>query len=300
MLETLDENTIKSKIYTLRNVQVMLDRDLAELYQVKAIRLREQVKRNPSRFPDDFMFQLTPEEVESMVSQNAIPSKKHLGGSLPYAFTEQGVASLSSVLTSQTAIDINITIMRAFVSMRKFMLENAAVFQRLSRLEQWQTITNKKLDQIFSAIENETVTPKQGIFFEGQIFDAYVLVSDLIKQAKQQITLIDNYIDESVLMILAKRNAQVKAEIFTKTLSPSLMLDIKKHNQQYPAIQAYEFTQAHDRFLIIDQEVYHLGASLKDLGKKWFAFSKMHIQSIAMLEKLEKLEVTRVQGENNG
>ncbi|MBE0494512.1 MAG: ORF6N domain-containing protein, partial [Thiomicrospira sp.] len=283
MLETLDENIIKSKIYTLRNVQVMLDRDLAELYQVKAIRLREQVKRNPSRFPDDFMFQLTPEEVESMVSQNAIPSKKHLGGSLPYAFTEQGVASLSSVLTSQTAIDINITIMRAFVSMRKFMLENAAVFQRLSNLEQWQSLTDKKLDQIFNAIENKTVTPKQGIFFEGQIFDAYVLVSDLIKQAKEQIILIDNYIDESVLLILAKRNKNVKAEMFTKTLSPSFLLDIKKHNQQYPVIQAYEFTQAHDRFLIIDQQVYHLGASLKDLGKKWFAFSKMHIQTIAML-----------------
>lgn len=297
ILETLDENTIKSKIYTLRNVQVMLDRDLAELYQVKAIRLREQVKRNPSRFPEDFMFQLTPDEVECMVSQNAIPSKKHLGGSLPYAFTEQGVASLSSVLTSQTAVDINITIMRAFVSMRKFMLENAGVFQRLSNLEQWQTLTDKKLDQIFNAIENKTVVPKQGIFFEGQIFDAYVLVSDLIKQAKDRIILIDNYIDESVLMILAKRNAQVKAEIFTKTLSPSLVLDIKKHNQQYPAIQAYEFTQAHDRFLIIDQEVYHLGASLKDLGKKWFAFSKMHIQTIAMLEKLV---AARVQGENNG
>lgn len=297
MLETLDENTIKSKIYTLRNVQVMLDRDLAELYQVKAIRLREQVKRNPSRFPEDFMFQLTPDEVESMVSQNAIPSKKHLGGSLPYAFTEQGVASLSSVLTSQTAVDINITIMRAFVSMRKFMLENAGVFQRLSNLEQWQTLTDKKLDQIFNAIENKTIAPKQGIFFEGQIFDAYVLVSDLIKQAKDRIILIDNYIDESVLLIMAKRNKNVKAEIFTKTLSPSFLLDMKKHNQQYSAIQAYEFTQAHDRFLIIDQEVYHLGASLKDLGKKWFAFSKMHIQTIGMLEKLE---AARVQGQNHG
>lgn len=297
MLETLDENTIKSKIYTLRNVQVMLDRDLAELYQVKAIRLREQVKRNPSRFPEDFMFQLTPDEVESMVSQNAIPSKKHLGGSLPYAFTEQGVASLSSVLTSQTAVDINITIMRAFVSMRKFMLENAGVFQRLSNLEQWQTLTDKKLDQIFNAIENKTIAPKQGIFFEGQIFDAYVLVSDLIKQAKDRIILIDNYIDESVLLIMAKRNKNVKAEIFTKTLSPGFLLDMKKHNQQYLAIQAYEFTQAHDRFLIIDQEVYHLGASLKDLGKKWFAFSKMHIQTIAMLEKLA---AARVQGKNHG
>jgi hypothetical protein len=248
MLETLDENTIKSKIHTLRNVQVMLDRDLAELYEVKAIRLREQVKRNVSRFPEDFMFQLMPEEVDFMVSQNAIPSKKHLGGSLPYAFTEQGVASLSSVLTSQTAIDISIGIMRAFVNMRKFMLENAAIFQRLSRLEQSQTITDQKLVQIFDAIESKTLEPKQGIFFEGQIFDAYVLVSDLIKQAQQKIILIDNYIDESVLMILAKRNANIKAEIFTKTLSPSLKLDINKHNQQYPALQAYEFKHAHDRF----------------------------------------------------
>lgn len=302
MLETLDENAIKSKIYTLRNVQVMLDRDLAELYGVETKRLNEQVKRNIARFPESFRFQLTKDEFENWKSQIATSNSDKMGlRRAPYAFTEQGVAMLSAVLNSTTAIEVSIKIIEAFVEMKRFINANQSLLERMVSLEfahhHLETKTHQNFEKIFAAIEANQLPKQQGIFFEGQIFDAYVLVSDLIKQAKDRIILIDNYIDESVLMILVKRNAQVKAEIFTKTLSPSLMLDIKKHNQQYLAIQAYEFTQAHDRFLIIDKEIYHLGASLKDLGKKWFAFSKMHIQTITMLEKPE---AARVQGKNHG
>ncbi|MBD3727712.1 MAG: ORF6N domain-containing protein [Moraxella osloensis] len=302
LLETLDENTIKSKIYTLRNVQVMLDRDLAELYGVETKRLNEQVKRNIARFPESFRFQLTKDEFENWKSQIATSNSDKMGlRRAPYAFTEQGVAMLSAVLNSTTAIEVSIKIIEAFVEMKRFINANQSLLERMVSLEfahhHLESKTNQNFEKIFAAIEANQLPKQQGIFFEGQIFDAYVLVSDLIKQAKDRINLIDNYIDESVLLILAKRNKNVKAEIFTKTLSPNFLLDIKKHNQQYPAIQAYEFTQAHDRFLIIDQEVYHLGASLKDLGRKWFAFSKMHIQTIAMLEKLE---AARMQGGNNG
>lgn len=181
-----NDQEIQNKIYYIRNLQVMLDRDLAELYGVKPIRLREQVKRNIDRFPEDFMFQLTEKEVNFMVSQNAIPSKKHLGGSLPYVFTEQGVASISSVLTNKIAIEINIKIMRAFVQMRKFLLENGGIFQRLDLVEKRQIsneINNeKKFEKIFQAIEAKEIKPKQGIFFDGQIFDAYVFISNLIQQ----------------------------------------------------------------------------------------------------------------------
>ena len=200
---------------------------------------------------------------------------------------------LSAVLNSTTAI-VSIKIIEAFVEMKRFINANQSLLERMVSLEfahhHLETKANQNFEKIFAAIEANQLPKQQGIFFEGQIFDAYVLVSDLIKQAKDRIILIDNYIDESVLLIMAKRNKNVKAEIITKTLSPGFLLDMKKHNQQYSVIQAYGFTQAHDRFLIIDQEVYLLGASLKDLCKKWFAFSKMHIQTIAMLEKLEAQE----------
>lgn len=287
-----DDHTIQNKIYTLRGLQVMLDRDLAELYGVKPIRLREQVKRNIDRFPEDFMFQLTNDEIDILVSQNAIPSKSHLGGSLPYVFTEQGVASISGVLTNKIAIEINIKIMRAFVRMRKFISQNAILFQRLDRLESVQMEhkieSDKKFEQLFNAIESKTIQPEKGIFYEGQIFDAYVFVSDLIKRAKSSIILIDNYVDESVLVLLSKRAYTSKATIYTKTISSQLSLDLKKHNAQYPAIEIKEFSGAHDRFLILDEEeIYHIGASLKDLGKKWFAFSRFEKGSVEMLGRLK-------------
>ena len=291
-ISIIDEHNIQNKIYTLRGLQVMLDRDLAELYDVKPIRLREQVKRNIDRFPEDFMFQLTYDEIDFMVSQNAIPSKSHLGGSLPYVFTEQGVASISGVLTNKIAIEINIKIMRAFVHMRRFISQNALLFQRLDRLESVQMEhrieSDKKFEQLFRAIESKTTQPEKGIFYEGQIFDAYVFISDLIKSAKRSIVLIDNYVDESVLLLLSKRADGCSATIYTKSITSQLALDLKKYNTQYAPIEIKEFSASHDRFVILDdEEIYHIGASLKDLGKKWFAFSKFEKGSIEMLGKLQ-------------
>lgn len=284
---TVREENIKTKIYTFRGMQVMLDKDLAEIYGVKAIRLREQVKRNYKRFPSDFRFQLTISEVELLVSQNAIASKKSLGGYLPYVFTEHGVANLSSVLTNDKAIEVNIHIMRAFVSMRKFLSSNAQIFSRLEIVEKKHIQYDKNFEEIFDAIQSKDIKPEKGIFFEGQIFDAYTFVSGLIRNANSSITLIDNYIDDSVLTLLSKRKKGVQVRIFTKGISPQLSLDVKKFNEQYPPIEMKELKQFHDRFLILDQkEMYHFGASLKDLGKKCFAFSKFQTETMSMLEKL--------------
>ncbi len=292
-LVVYDSSTIQRKIYTIRNVQVMLDRDLAELYQVKAIRLREQVKRNSKRFPPDFMFQLTNDEVDFMVSQNAIPSKKHLGGYLPYVFTEQGVANLASVLNSDRAIEVNIQIMRAFVVMRKFIINNAQLFQRIDNVERRQLEheikTDKKFNEVFDALQSKELDPKQGIFYDGQIFDAYKFVSGLIRKAEKSILLIDNYIDETVLSLFTKRKHNVAVTIFTKEISKPLSLDITKFNSQYQPVEVKIFKNSHDRFIIIDnKDVYHFGASLKDLGKKWFAFSKFDKSAIELLQKLDE------------
>ena len=293
--ELIKNEEIQNRIYTIRDVQVMLDKDLAIFYGVKPIRLREQVKRNIKRFPSDFMFQLTEEEVDLMVSQNAIPSKQHLGGSLPFVFTEQGVATISAVLTSERAIEVNIQIMRAFVAMRRFIASNAKVFQRLDAVEKRQiehkAETDQKFEQIFNAIEKRIIKPKQGIFFDGQIFDAYQFVSDLIRTARNTILIIDNYIDDTVLIHLIKRNKGVKVTILTKTISKQMTLDVKKYNEQYPTIEIKEFKNSHDRFMIIDNTtVYHFGASLKDLGKKWFAFSKMDFGAVEMLARLKEMQ----------
>ena len=283
----LSEPEIRNKIYTLRGLEVILDRDLAELYKVKAIRIREQVKRNLKRFPADFMFRLTEKEVNLLVSQNAIPSKKHLGGYLPYAFTEQGVANLSSILTSNIAIEINIQIMRAFVSMRKVITSNGQIIQRLELVEHKQIDYDSKFEQVFKAIEDKEIKPEKGIFFDGQVFDAYKFVSDLIRSAKISIILIDNYIDDSVLTLFTKRKTQVSLTIYTKEITKQLSLDVTKYNSQYPNTTIKEFNYSHDRFLIIDnKEVYHIGASLKDLGKKWFAFSKFDEEMLKILDKL--------------
>ena len=282
---------IEKRIYTMRGVQVMLDRDLATLYEVETRALKQAVKRNPARFPSDFMFELSENEIEALVSQSVIPSKKQLGGAKPLAFTEQGVSSLSAVLTSARAIEINIEIMRAFVKMRRFLAHNANIFQRLDQVEKRQLVsalrTDERFEQLFSALEDRSIKPKQGIFYDGQVFDAYNFVCDLVRSAKQRIILIDNYVDESVLTLLSKRKKQVSARILTKSISKQLKLDIEKFNQQYPAIEVQTFQLAHDRFLIIDDDIYHVGASLKDLGKKWFAFSRMEMSAITMLAKVK-------------
>ncbi len=278
---------IEHLIYTIRGVQVMFDRDLAMLYGVETKVLNQAVKRNITRFPNDFMFQLTSEECSrSQIVTLNIKRGQNIKY-LPYAFTENGIAMLSSVLRSPTAIEANIRIMRAFTSMRHFLASNAQIFQRLSTIEYHQIETDKRIDEVFKRIDAQT-PPQQGIFFDGQVFDAYRFVSDLIKKAKQSIVLIDNYVDDSVLSLLDKRESNVSAKIYTQNISPQLQLDINKHNGQYPVIEVNQFNKAHDRFLLIDDEVYHIGASIKDLGKKWFAFTLM--RDITAKELIKKIK----------
>ena len=275
---------IESLIKVIRGQQVMLDRDLATLYGVEVKRLNEQVKRNIKRFPKDFMFQLTKEEC--LRSQFATLNEgrgQHLKY-MPYVFTENGVAMLSSVLRSDTAIEVNIRIMRAFTSMRHFLQNNAEVFQRLSTLEYHQLEmqqhfqeSDKRIEEVFRRLDEGNAKPKQGVFYNGQIYDAYNFVSDLIKSARKRIILIDNYVDETVLTLLDKREDGVSAFIYTQQINRQFQLDIDRHNAQYPPINVETFRLSHDRFLCIDDDVYHIGASIKDLGKKWFGFSRMEI-----------------------
>lgn len=264
------QNSIENKIMTIRNVQVILDEDIAREYGVTTGRLNEQVKRNIERFPHDFMFQLTREEFLILKSHFATSS---WGGrrKLPFAFTELGVSMLSSVLTSKRAIEANIMIMRAFAAMRRFLVANSQVFQRLDRIEYKLLESDQKIEDLYSKLEQKKLDPQQGAFYDGQIYDAYEFICNLLKKANTRIVLIDNYIDDSVLTMLDKRTKGVNATLFTQQISNQFKLDLEKHNQQYPPIDVMLFKKAHDRFLIIDDEVYLVGASLKDLGKKWFA-----------------------------
>lgn len=283
----IDEQIIQNKIHTIRGFQVMIDRDLAELYGVETRRLNEQVKRNIDRFPSDFMFQLSHEEFENWKSQNAISNSDKMGlRRAPYAFSEQGVSMLSAVLKTQTAIDLSVKIIRTFVSMRKFISQNAGIFQRLENVEQKLLKHDENFNKIFDAIESKDIKPKQGIFYDGQIFDAYAFVSELIKSAQNSIVLFDNYIDESIFILLSK-NQNVDITIYTKTISKQLKLDGEKYNSQYKPIELKEFNLSHDRFLLIDDTIYHIGASLKDLGKKWFGFSTMDKESFEMMNRVK-------------
>lgn len=279
---------IKNMIYTVRGRQVMLDSVLASLYQVETKNLNKAVKRNAERFPDTFCFQLNAEESESLRFQIGTSNTSRGGRRyMPYVFTEQGVAMLSAVLRSETAIKVSIEIMNAFVEMRRFLISNASLFQRLDNIEIKQHQNDQKFEEIFKALENDKLPAEKGIFYEGQIFDAYILVSDIVRSAQSSIILIDNYVDDSVLTLLGKRNTNVSAKIYTKTISSQLRLDLLRYNSQYPSIDIEILSDAHDRFLIIDQrELYHIGASLKDLGKKWFAFSRMDIEAGRMLQIL--------------
>lgn len=287
---------IESKIYTIRGLHVMLDEDLAVLYGVDTKVFNQAVKRNTERFPEKFRFKLNDVEYENLRSQFVTLSSDKGWGThrkyLPYVFTEQGVSMLSAVLRSQTAIEVSIKIIDTFVNMRKFISQNASFFQRLDNLEikqiQYKLEVDDKFNKLFKAIESKDIKPKQHIFYDGQIFDAYIFVSDIIKLAKESIVLIDNYVDESVLVLFTKRNANVNMKIYTNTISKQLQLDLNMHNSQYPKIEIEKFDLSHDRFLIIDKkDIYHFGASLKDLGKKWFAVSKMDIDSLNIMEKLK-------------
>ena len=230
------------------------------------------------------MFQLTKDEcLRSQIATLNEGCGQHLKY-MPYVFTENGVAMLSSVLRSDTAIEVNIRIMRAFTSMRHFLQNNAEVFQRLSTMEYHQLEmqqhlqeSDKRIEEVFRRLDEGNAKPKQGVFYDGQIYDAYTFVSDLIKSAKKRIILIDNYVDETVLTLLDKRKNSVSAIIYTQQISRQFQLDIDRHNAQYAPIDIETFRLSHDRFLCIDDDVYHIGASIKDLGKKWFGFSKMNI-----------------------
>lgn len=278
---------ITNRIFTIRGEQVMLDRDLAEMYQVQVKRLNEQVRRNINRFPESFRFQLSNEEKDELVANcDRFETLKHSSVN-PHAFTEQGVAMLSAVLHSDIAVQISIQIMNAFVQMRKLIGQEAVQQLRLSNIEDKLVEHSQKFDQLFKALEHEEL-PKKGIFYNGQVFDAYTFLADLIRKADKSLILIDNYIDDSVFTLFTKRKKNVDFTCYTKTINKSLRLDLKKHNEQYTPIQLKQLNESHDRFLIIDEkELYHIGASIKDLGKKWFAFSKMDITAFSLLKQLK-------------
>ncbi len=283
---TVSEQSIQNRIYNIRGKQVMLDRDLAELYQVETKVLNQAVKRNIKRFPDTFRFQLLEDEKNELVTKcDRYKTLKH-STVLPYVFTEQGVSMLSAVLKSDRAIEVSIKIIEAFVTMRRMIASNLPMFERFERIEQRLSLHDQNFEKIFKAIEDKSIKPTQGIFFDGQVFDAYVFVNELIKSAKKSIVLIDNYINETTLTLFAKV-PEIEVTIYTHTISRQLKLDYQKYKTQYTNITLQTFKKSHDRFLIIDgTEVYHIGASLKDLGKKWFAFSKMDRESMRVLERV--------------
>ena len=286
-----DDGNIQALIKTIRGVQVILDRDVARLYGVVTGALNRQVKRNEERFPEDFMFRLSTEEWDNLKCQIGISS---WGGDrqLPYVFTENGIAMLSSVLRSPTAIEVNIRIMRAFSAMRRFLLANAQMFQRIETVEKRQIATDAKVDSILQRLD-AAEPPLQGVFYNGQLWDARALVLKLIQSAKRSLILIDNWANTEVLDLFKKKRKGVRLTIFTSEhfkkgvpkhlISPS---DIKTFNAQYPKLAVRYNETFHDRFLIIDnKELYLIGASLKDLGSKCFAFTKLDPADIRRIKK---------------
>ena len=292
----LAASKIANKIVVIRDVQVLLDRDLAEIYGVEIKALNQAVKRNPERFPDQFMFQLSSDEYrnvkKSLWSQfvtieNVEDQRGRHTKYLPYAFTEQGVAMLSAVLRSERAIKVSIEIMNAFVQMRHYLRHNMGLVGRLNAFETKvetkiveHDLKFKKIDENFSKIFNELDSnpkkTKEGVFFRGQIFDAYAFFQDIIKTAKKEIILIDGYVDLSVLERLSVKQKNVRVKIYTHPKAELRQIDVDQFNLQYPSASMDYTQKMHDRFLIIDnKDLYHIGASLKDLGKQCFAFEKM-------------------------
>ena len=282
---------IQNKIYTIRGLQVMVDRDLAELYGVQTKVFNQAVKRNIARFPNDFMFQLSKDEFENWKSQIVTSKSDKMGlRKSPFVFTEQGISMLSAILKSTIAVDMSLRIIRAFVNMRKLIANNSSLFQQIQNVQQrlisYEIKTDEKIDTILNAIEDKEIKPKQGIFYNGQVFDAYNFIADLIRSSKESIILIDNYIDDTTLTLFSK-NQDIDVSIYTQSISKQLKLDLEKYNAQYKNITIKAFKDSHDRFMIIDnKEVYHIGASLKDLGKKWFGFSRFDVGAFGLLDRL--------------
>ena len=310
--DNISNEEIKNLIYTIRGKQVMLDSDVAMLYHYPTKRINEAVNRNKQRFPENFCFQLTEEEYKSLrfknFTLNEINSKdinednslrsqiatldesagrgKHRKY-LPYVFTEQGIAMLSGLLKNDIAIQVSINIMNAFVEMRKFLAVNGQLFERLTNVEYKLLEHDKKFDKVFDQLQNEE-NIKQKIFFEGQIYDAYSLIIDIFKKANKKILIIDNYIDDSVLKMLTKKNKNIEVVILTSDKSNIQKIDIQKFNKEYPILKVAKTNKFHDRFIVIDnKEMYHLGASIKDLGKKCFGINR--IEDIAIIKKVINL-----------
>ena len=310
--DNISNEEINNLIYTIRGKQVMLDSDVAMLYHYPTKRINEAVNRNKQRFPENFCFQLTDEEYKSLrfknFTFNEINSKdinednslrsqiatldesagrgKHRKY-LPYVFTEQGIAMLSGLLKNDIAIQVSINIMNAFVEMRKFLAVNGQLFERLTNVEYKLLEHDKKFDKVFDQLQNEE-NIKQKIFFEGQIYDAYSLIIDIFKKANKKILIIDNYIDDSVLKMLTKKNKNIEVVILTSDKSKIQKIDIQKFNKEYPILKVAKTNKFHDRFIVIDnKEMYHLGASIKDLGKKCFGINR--IEDIAIIKKVINL-----------
>lgn len=284
-----NDNEIQNRILTIKNQQVMIDRDLAEFYGVETKVLNQAVKRNIERFPSNFMFQLSDDEKNELVTNcDRFKTLKH-SSSLPYAFTEQGVAMLSAVLKSDAAVRTSIMIMNAFVSMRHFLQSNERIFVELDSIKKHllesdlhQKESDKRIDELFTMMDKYKIEEKQGIFFQGQIFDAYAKFESFIQSAKKEIVLIDGYVDLTVLERLSKKQKGVNVQLYTDSKTKITNLDVQKFNAQYPALTLDFTSKMHDRFLIIDNKVlYHIGASLKDLGKKCFAFEILDSSLIA-------------------
>lgn len=292
----LSNEEIKNLIYTIRGKQVMLDSDVAMLYHYETKKINQTVKRNINRFPERFCFKLTEEELETMWSQIVTTSKSEVNKYrskkyLPYVFTEQGIAMLSGLLKNEIAVQVSIKIMDAFVEMRKYINLNKYLFEKVitieSKMDKKFTEYDKKFDEVFDQLQHEE-NIKQKVFFEGQIYDAYSLIIDIIKKAYKKILIIDNYTDDSILKMLTKKNKNVEVVILTSDKSNIEKIDIQKFNKEYPILKIAKTNKFHDRFIIIDnREMYHLGASIKDLGKKCFGINK--IEDTKIIDKIINL-----------
>ena len=288
--DEISNEEIKNLIYTIRGKQVMLDSDVARLYHCETKYVNRVVKRNIERFPEEFCFQLNEDEFKVLRCQFVTLNENGRGQHrkyLPYVFTEQGIAMLSALLKSDVAVSVSVNIMKAFIEMRKFLMINGQVFERLTSVEHKLLEHDKKFDEVFNQLQQEE-NIKQKIFFEGQIYDAYSLIIDIIKKANKKILIIDNYIDDSVLKMLTKKNKNVEVIILTSDKSNIEKIDIQKFNKEYPVLKVAKTNKFHDRFIVIDKkEMYHLGASIKDLGKKCFGINK--IEDMEIIEKIINL-----------
>lgn len=286
--DNLSQHDIEELIITVRGEQVLIDQDIARLYGVTTKALNQQAKRNSARFPSNFRFELTEEERDEVVANCDHLKSLKFRPTLPYAFTEQGIAQLSSVVHSQEAIERSIVIMNAFVAMRRFIVQNAGVLMRIAHLERHQIETDEKIDLILDKMAEQSpkLLPEQ-IFQTGCVWDAWSYVSDLVRSAKNRIVLIDNFVDDRVLSLLDKRAKGVSATIHSR-YNEQFQVDLNKHNEQYPTIDFVQLPHRnHDRFLIIDDKVFIMGASLKDMGAGLCAVTEMQASPETILGLLE-------------